>query len=73
MADGVGWQVEGMTELVNDIQRMAQELSDAEGGNFRKTATEALTEAAQPVLEKAKAFVPVKTGTLKRTLRTGRS
>ena len=47
MADGVGWQVEGMTELVNDIQRMAQELSDAEGGNFRKTATEALTEAAR--------------------------
>ena len=41
MADGVGWQVEGMTELVNDIQRMAQELSDAEGGNFSKTATEA--------------------------------
>ena len=72
MADGVGWQVEGMTELVNDIQRMAQELSDAEGGNFRKTATEALTEAAQPVLEKAKAFVPVKTGMLKRTLRTGK-
>ena len=71
MADGVGWQVEGMTELVEDIQRMAQELSD-EGGNFRRVATDALTAAAQPVLEKAQDFVPVKSGVLKKALRIGK-
>lgn len=67
----MGLKVEGMALVLADIQA----ISAAFGGDspgFRSAAEEALTAAAQPILEAAQRNAPVKSGVLKRALKVGK-
>lgn len=64
-------EVDGMAELMLDIQKMAAAF-DGDAPGFKAVSEEALTAAAQPVLEAAQQFVPVNSGVLKRALKTGK-
>lgn len=55
----------GFAELTNDLAEMAARLSDS-------VVRGVLNEAAQPVLEKAQQFAPVKTGKLRAAIKKGR-
>ena len=55
----------GFAELTNDLADMAARLSDS-------VVRGVLNEAAQPVLEKAQQFAPVKTGKLRAAIKKGR-
>lgn len=67
----MGLAVEGFTELIQDIQKLAAAF-DGDAPGFRAVSEEALTAAAQPVLASAQQFVPVKSGVLKRALKAGK-
>lgn len=54
-------ELEGVDEILNKLQSI--------GANVGKLENKALKNAAEPVLEDAKANVPVKTGKLKKGLK----
>lgn len=61
----------GFVELTDDFAAMAARIaSDGAGGASVLEAI--LNEAAQPVLEKAQQFAPVKTGKLKAAIKAGK-
>jgi HK97 gp10 family phage protein len=55
-------KLDGVDELLNKLQQL--------GANISSLENKALKNAAEPVLEDAKANVPVKTGKLQRGLKT---
>lgn len=69
----MGLAIDGFTELVQDIQKLAAAF-DGDAPGFKAVSEEALTAAAAPVLESAQQFVPVRPdgGVLKRALQTGK-
>ena len=67
----MGLAVEGFTELIQDIQKLAAAF-DGDAPGFKAVSEEALTAAAQPVLASAQQFVPAKSGVLKRALKAGK-
>ena len=67
-----GFEAMGFAELQNDLQDMAIRLSGELGGSYSKTIESILTEAAQPVLDAAMRFVPVRSGRLRGAISVGK-
>lgn len=61
----MGVEMKGFLELTGDLEKLADEFVDA-GGNLSSI----LRNGAKPILEKAKANVPVRSGDLKNSLKT---
>ena len=62
----------GFAELQDDLQDMAMRLSGELGGNYAKTVKGILNEAAQPILDAALRFVPVRSGRLRGAISVGK-
>ena len=61
----------GFVELTNDLAEMAAQIAgDGVGGT--SVLESILNEAAQPVLEKARQFAPIKTGKLRAAIKAGK-
>ena len=61
----------GFVELTNDLADMAAQIAGG-GAGGASVLESILNEAAQPVLEKAQQFAPIKTGKLKAAIKKGR-
>lgn len=59
----------GFAELTDDLATMAARIAGDSGAGALESI---LNEAAQPVLEKAQQFAPVKSGTLKAAIKAGK-
>ena len=59
----------GFVELTNDLAEMAAQIAGERGAGVLESI---LNEAAQPVLEKARQFAPLKTGKLRAAIKAGR-
>jgi HK97 gp10 family phage protein len=67
-----GFTTMGFAELQDDLMDMAVRLSGELGGNYAKTVESILNEAAQPVLDAALRFAPVRSGRLRGAIALGK-